>query len=174
MLKGGSAHRMSEKPEEDAAESGGKGGLKGLLFGLVAALVLGAGGFYAAYSGLIGGGESAAGSSHGKSAGKEGGGPAIAFVPLDPLVVSIGRAASGRYLRFSAQLEVPAEHAQEVEMLKPRVLDVLNSYLRAVESADIEDPSAMARLRAQMLRRVQLVTGDGRVRDLLITEFVLG
>jgi flagellar FliL protein len=31
----------------------------------------------------------------------------------------------------------------------------------------------MARLRAQMLRRIQVVTGEGRVRDLLITEFVL-
>jgi flagellar FliL protein len=29
------------------------------------------------------------------------------------------------------------------------------------------------RLRGQMLRRVQLVVGDGMVRDLLITEFVL-
>ena len=49
----------------------------------------------------------------------------------------------------------------------PRILDVLNSYLRAVELADLEDPSAMVRLRAQMLRRVQIVTGEGRVRDLL-------
>ena len=31
----------------------------------------------------------------------------------------------------------------------------------------------LVRLRAQMLRRVQMVTGEGRVRDLLITEFVL-
>ena len=55
----------------------------------------------------------------------------------------------------------------------PRVLDVLNSYLRAVEVSDLEDPSALVRLRAQMLRRVQIVTGEGRVRDLLVTEFVL-
>ena len=38
---------------------------------------------------------------------------------------------------------------------------------------DIEDPAALARLRAQMLRRIQVVTGEGQVRDLLITEFVL-
>jgi flagellar FliL protein len=31
----------------------------------------------------------------------------------------------------------------------------------------------MTRLRAQMLRRIQVVTGEGRVRDLLITRFVL-
>jgi len=55
----------------------------------------------------------------------------------------------------------------------PRILDVLNSYLRAVAITDLEDPTAMARLRAQMLRRVQIVTGEGRVRDLLVTEFVL-
>jgi flagellar FliL protein len=55
----------------------------------------------------------------------------------------------------------------------PRILDVLNSYLRAIDVASIEDPQAMARLRAQMLRRIQIVTGEGRVRDLLVTEFVL-
>ena len=55
----------------------------------------------------------------------------------------------------------------------PRILDVLNTYLRAVEVRDLEQPASLARLRAQMLRRVQVVTGEGRVRDLLITEFVL-
>ena len=58
-------------------------------------------------------------------------------------------------------------------MLLPRILDVLNGYLRAVETADLENPSALVKLRAQMLRRVQIVTGEGRVRDLLVTEFVL-
>jgi flagellar FliL protein len=52
-------------------------------------------------------------------------------------------------------------------------MDVLNGYLRAVEVAEIEDRSALIRLRAQMLRRVQIVTGEGRVRDLLVTEFVV-
>ena len=61
---------------------------------------------------------------------------------------------------------------QEVRV-EPRVMDVLNSYLRAVEVSDLEDPSALISLRAQMLRRIQLVTGEGRVRDLLIMEFVL-
>jgi len=29
------------------------------------------------------------------------------------------------------------------------------------------------RIRAHLLRRIQIVTGEGRVRDLLVTEFVL-
>ena len=50
---------------------------------------------------------------------------------------------------------------------------VMNSYLRALDTAALEDPAGLVRMRAQMLRRIQMVTGDGRVRDLLITEFVL-
>lgn len=144
----------------------------GLLLGLLGALVLGGGGFYAAYSGLIGG---SGGAGHG------GAPPVVAvpadagigFVPLEPLVVSLGHAATNRYLRFSAQLEIKEGFRDEVVLLEPRVLDVLNGFLRAVDSHDIESPEALGWLRAQMLRRVQVVTGEGRVRDLLITEFVL-
>ena len=50
---------------------------------------------------------------------------------------------------------------------------MLNSYLRAVSINELEDPSSLIRLRAQMLRRIQIVTGEGQVRDLLVTEFVL-
>lgn len=99
--------------------------------------------------------------------------PDIAFVALDPLVVSLGPGARSRHLRFTAQLEVTRKTEGEVRLLIPRIVDVLNSYLRAVSPADLENPAALVRLRAQMLRRVQIVTGEGRVRDILVTEFVL-
>lgn len=57
--------------------------------------------------------------------------------------------------------------------LLPRVVDTLNTYLRAVDVADLAAPAMAVKIRAQMLRRVQIVTGEGRVRDLLISEFVL-
>lgn len=141
---------------------------KPLLIGLVLALVLGGGGFYAAFSGLILGG--------GDQTGEETApGPlmGVAFVPLETMVISLGPDSGSEHLRFTAQLEVVDTAAADVTTLTPRILDVINSYLRAIDTASIEDPQAMARLRAQMLRRIQVVTGDGRVRDLLITEFVL-
>ena len=88
------------------------------------------------------------------------------------MIISLGTSGA-RHLRFSAQLEVPSAYQAEVEHLKPRVMDVLNGYLRAVDLRDLEDPSALMRLRAQMLRRIQVVTGEGRINDLLIIEFVL-
>lgn len=140
-----------------------------LIIGLVLMILAGGGGFYALYSGLLFGPP---------KPGAEAGGqrpealPDIAFIPLDPMVISI-RTTGAKHLRFTAQLEVAGHYAKEVEMLKPRVMDVLNSYLRAVDLADIEAPTSLGRLKAQMLRRVQMVTGEGRIRDLLVMEFVV-
>ncbi len=151
---------------EDAVKKRSKGPL---LVGLVLAAVLGAGGFYATWSGMILGGE-----THGAAAeGAPGPLTGIAFVPLETMVISLGPDSTSNHLRFTAQVEVVDTAAADVALLAPRIMDVLNSYLRAIDTASIEDPGAMARLRAQMLRRIQIVTGEGRVRDLLITEFVL-
>ncbi|MGG7565023.1 flagellar basal body-associated FliL family protein [Rhodovulum sp. DZ06] len=162
-------------PDDIVEEGKKKGGKGGLIIGLVLMLVLGGGGFFAVYSGMlalpIGGGEEHA--KEEKAAKPPPDLPPTAFVPLDEIVISLGRGARARHLVMSAELEVEPLHQAEVEMLKPRVLDVLNTYLRALDEKDVQDPAAMARLRAQMLRRIQVVTGEGRVRDLLITRFVL-
>jgi len=68
---------------------------------------------------------------------------------------------------------VPPDYAAEVEAIRPRIVDVLNGYLRAIDIATLEDPVTLTRLRAQMLRRIQVIAGPGRVKDLLIMEFVL-
>ncbi|MFT3690627.1 flagellar basal body-associated FliL family protein [Paenirhodobacter sp.] len=152
-----------------ALEAPKKKSLLPLLIGIVLMLVLGGGAFYAVYSGLVlGGHESAAGERPKAQNGQ----PPVSFVALDPMVISLGESGA-RHLRFSAQLEVEPRRAAEVELLKPRVMDVLNGYLRAVDITQLEDPSALIRLRAQMLRRIQIVTGEGIVRDLLIIEFVM-
>jgi len=50
---------------------------------------------------------------------------------------------------------------------------VINTYLRAIDPSDLEDPTALLRLRAQLLRRLQMVAGEDLVNDFLITEFIL-
>lgn len=140
-----------------------------VILGLVLFLGLGGGGFYAVYSGLILAPKSEGATT--EAAGEPA--PEIAFVPIPPVTISLGKVSDNHHLRFTAQLEVNKPKVEEVTALVPRILDVLNGYLRAVEIAELEDPDALVRLRSQMLRRIQIVTGDGRVRDLLVTEFVL-
>jgi flagellar FliL protein len=142
-----------------------------LILGLVLALLGGGAGFYATWSGLFLGPETEQASAEKASDVKAL--PDIQFVELEPLVVSITGAGELSHLRFRAQLEVPSMYKADVELLEPRIIDVLNGYLRALRTSDIEDTSALARLRAQMLRRVQVVIGPDRINDLLIMEFVI-
>ncbi len=151
-----------------------KSGKKGLLAGLVAALVFGGAGYYATGSGILTGVASeGAADANGHIAVATSPVSRVAFVALEPMVLSLGSDARSRYLNFSAHLEVLPEYAAEISHLKPRFQDVLNTYLRAVTEHDLESPAALSRLRAQMLRRLQIVAGNDRIRDLLITEFVL-
>ncbi len=162
-----------------------KSSKKGLIIGLVLALIGAGGGFYVTYSGvvssLLGGADTQAApsdDSHAQDGDHATAAPSQAsrdssFVPLDAITISLGSRGQSRHLRFSAQLEVAAGHASEVQRLMPRIMDVLNIYLRALDPHELEEPAALLRLRAQMLRRVQIVTGPGFVNDLLVMEFIL-
>ncbi|MEX0338176.1 MAG: flagellar basal body-associated protein FliL [Arenibacterium sp.] len=158
-----------------------KSGKKPLLIGIVLAVLGGGGGYFVVSSGIMPLGakpemqktsdvapeETVTIRKSGTDLSK------VAFVPIEPIVVSLNHQTTVKHLRFRASLEVETAYAQYVEQLLPRVADVLNSYLRAIDTEDFSDSLALMRLRAQMLRRIQIVTGQGRVRDLLIQEFVL-
>lgn len=145
-----------------------KGAKLPLIMGLALGLAGAGGGYAAVEMGLIGGGAEAD-----RPVVSDTATPDLAFVALDPLIISLPGSGGRTHLRFLAQLEVTPGAADDVRLLQPRIVDVLNGYLRAVDLAELEDPTALIRLRAQMLRRVQVVTGAEKVRDLLIMEFVL-
>lgn len=152
-----------------------RGMLVPLLIGVVLALLGGGGGYWAVTMGPF-----APPATEGAVA-DESGAPTtpdlppanVAFVPLETLVISLGPEQAARHLMFSAELEVDPAHLDAVTQLSPRVLDVLNGYLRVISLTELSDPTSLARLRAQMLRRIQIVTGPGKVQDLLVTQFVV-
>ena len=182
---------MAETDPDDAVQADGQGprkrGAKTLLISLVLALLLGGGGFYAVYSGLVplGGGDHVDAAGKGKDGdmadakarAKDDGADhhydQPAFVALEPIVLSLGEEASSRHLRVGLTIEVVPGAEDSVTEAIPRINDVLNTFLRAVDQRDFEVPRAMMRLRAQMLRRVRLVSPPDTVRDLLFQEFVL-
>ena len=159
------------------AEKPAKSSKMPLILGLVFALVGGGGGFMAVQMGLIGGGQGAEDHAESDASSQSGDDKVervpVAFVELDPLIVSLPSNRGPRFMRFAAQLEVVPGFEEEVTEIKPRIVDVLNGYLRAVEIAELENPASLVRLRGQMLRRIQVVAGKDRVKDLLIMEFVI-
>lgn len=161
---------MEETETQETEEPKKKSKLP-LIIGLVLAILGGGGGFYAVYSGLILGDSVEMAEEPEPEVDTEL--PPVAFVPVDPVVISLAAEGGLKHLRFAAQLEVPNAARTKVETLLPRVVDVFNSYLRAVEIADLEDPTALIKVRSHLLRRAQLVLGDDAVSNLLIMEFVL-
>ena len=164
---------MAQNTEDTDEETPKKKSKLPLILGLVVARVGVGGSFFAIYSGLLFGGDHVADPHEEAAAEHDQAMADIDFVPIEPMTISLGPAVENRHLRFRAQLEVPKAKQANVNLLIPRVVDVLNSYLRALDIADLEDPAALTRLRAQMLRRVQVVTGPGQVNDLLVMEFVM-
>lgn len=161
----------ADPTEDDAPKKGSK---MPLILGVVFALVGGGGGYFVVSSGMLGGStETDEDMAEQEEEVEVEALPPIAFVPLEPLLVSLPRNGVYNVLRFRVELEVNAGFEEEVTSISPRIVDVLNGYLRAVTIEELADPTILGRLRSQMLRRVQTVAGEGRIRDILIMEFVL-
>lgn len=158
---------------------------KGMLFGLIGAVVLGGATFYGVFSGLIpipiGDPPPEAAQQSNDSADQperensktEYADLSSSFISMREMIISLGPNSNAKHLKLVISVEVDSEAEQQVTALAPRIRDVLNTFLRAVDEREFEVPRAMTRLRGQMLRRVQLVTPPGAVRDLLIQDFIL-
>ena len=160
----------AEVIHEEGAPASRRGKLLPVLIGVGGALALGAGSFAAVYTGMLDGFL-----AKGDEVAAAGPPPVVnvGFVALEPITVSLAPGGAHRHLRFRAELEIVESERAAVELLRPRILDTLNGYLRALEPDQFEQPATLAFLRAQMLRRIGIVVGEGRVRDLLVLEFVL-
>lgn len=164
---------MTDATAEEA-EAPKKSGKKGMIIAVILAVAGAGAGYYVTSSGLLPLGgkampEKAADKDKNLPAEAL---PAVEFVDLPAVIVSVN-AGDSRHLKFHAQLEVNADYVADVEKMQPRVMDVLNNYLRAVELRDLEDSMALIRIRGHLLRRIAIVVGEGRVRDVLVMEFVL-
>jgi flagellar FliL protein len=158
----------ANKPEEGNSKNTSK---MPLILGILSCLIGSAGGYFAARSGLILPLESAVadiGPKHELEDLAD-----VTFVKVDPIIVTLRQGSSNKHLIFRSQLEVPLTYRADVEHLLPRIIDIMNSYLSALGTEDFESPTIIVRIRSQLLRRVQVVTGFDRVNDLLVMEFVL-
>ncbi|WP_227428181.1 flagellar basal body-associated FliL family protein [Roseibaca sp. Y0-43] len=140
-----------------------------ILIGVAGAALLGGGGFYAVYSGMILG-HKVPEAEHATAAHAA---PMPSYMPIDQLTLSLANPDGAQHLRMSAQIEIADGRLAEAEGYRPRFLAVMNTYLRAIEPRDLQDSAALIRLRAQILRRLQMVAGEDLVDDFLITEFIL-
>lgn len=161
---------QTANPEELQDEKPQKSSKLPLILGLILAIVGAGAGFFVVSSGMfVGEGDHIPAEETAPVELSE----TPSFLPVETLVINLPDNTEARHLLFTSELEVDVAHVDEVSALMPRIVDVLNGYLRSVSLEDLQTPTNLVRLRAQMLHRVQVVVGEGKVKDILIMEFVL-
>jgi len=96
------------------------------------------------------------------------------FVEFPEMTLSLPNGGRPRQLRLKLAVEVAGDPATvQPDLLSPRIYDSLVLYLRTLRDGEMEGALAMDRLRGDLHRRLELVLGPGRVRDVLITGFVV-
>jgi flagellar FliL protein len=163
-------------PGDGATAEGGKAKAgKGKLIAIAAAVFLIVGGGAGAYvSGVFGGGETetaAEGDGHG--VGKAAHQPVFYALPEMIVTINTGERKS-TFLKLKLNIEVgdPAQTSR-IEPLLPRVTDVCQVFLRDLRPDDLHGSAGTARLRTELLRRINLALAPIPVNDVLIAEMMI-
>lgn len=99
----------------------------------------------------------------------------IAYYELPEMLVNIQSTEKRRpYLRLMLQLELhnPSD-VPGMDLLKPRIIDAIQVYLRELRVEDLEGSAGSERLKQELLKRVRLTSAPIEVADVLFTNFVV-
>lgn len=98
-------------------------------------------------------------------------GPVVA---LEPFVVNLDEPGQSRYLKVTFQLELVKTDAQMlIEKNKQVIRDAILSYLSGLKLADTLGVAAKDKLRGDVMRKLEDIVGDHKVRRMFIQEFVV-
>jgi flagellar FliL protein len=110
------------------------------------------------------------------AAGKIAAGPdGVTFYTLPDLIVNI-QSADGRptYLKLKLTLEMKdAALATHLQGEAPRMQDMFQGFLRELRPEDLAGSAGSYQLRAEILRRVNLIAAPGKVDAVLIEEMLV-
>lgn len=87
---------------------------------------------------------------------------------MEPMTITAG--TRGQTLRLGIAIEV-WENDPEID--SARLRDAFTTYLRALDPAQLADPSFHMRMKRALLHRARVVAGPDVIADVLITDFLL-
>lgn len=101
--------------------------------------------------------------------------PAVIFVDLPEVLVNLSSDSRRmRFLKLRLAVEVSSTRtADTVQQLTPRIMDSFQLYLRGLTVEDLGGPSALYRLKQEMLARINLALDPSRVDDVLFKEMLV-
>ncbi|NVB81207.1 MAG: flagellar basal body-associated FliL family protein [Kofleriaceae bacterium] len=98
-------------------------------------------------------------------------GPVIA---LQPFVVNLDEPGQSRYLKVTMQFELVAPEVEAlIEKNKQVIRDAILSHLSGLKLADTLGAAAKDKLRADVMKKVEEIVGERKVRRMFFQEFVV-
>ncbi|HRO32064.1 MAG TPA: flagellar basal body-associated FliL family protein [Brevundimonas sp.] len=123
-----------------------------------------------------GGGHGKEGGEADPAAGKIAEGPdGVTFYTLPDMVVNV-QSADGRptFLKLKLTLEMKdAALAEHLQAEAPRMQDMFQSFLRELRPEEMQGSAATYQLKAELLRRINLIAAPGKVDAVLIEEMLV-
>ena len=161
---GGGAAFFLMKPKPEAAAEGGHGAEKK------------GGGGHGKADKKKGGGDHGGGGEADAALGTISAGPdGVTFYTLPDMVVNI-QSPDGRptFLKLKLTLEMDDPHlAETLQAEAPRMQDMFQGFLRELRPEDLAGSAGSFQLRAEILRRVNLIAAPGKVDAVLIEEMLV-
>ena len=101
--------------------------------------------------------------------------PEVAFYDVPNILVNIQSPdGAPAYLKISLSLELNNEEEKAgVEALKDRMVDQFQGYLRELRMDDLKGSAGIARVKEELLRRVNVAAAPYKVRDVLLQEMIV-
>lgn len=96
-----------------------------------------------------------------------------AFVEFSPLVISMPGGGRSRHLKIGLVIETSPDDAEYIKNQTFVIYDVLNTYLRSIDSLELQSPTMISDLKKQIQYRIELVAPGVEIHKTLITEFLL-
>ncbi len=96
------------------------------------------------------------------------------FIDLPEVIVNMN--AGGRratFLKMRIKLEIAAADQAAVQALQPRIMDLVQTYLRELRPEELRGSMGTHRLREELLSRINIAVAPARVRDVLFVEMLV-
>jgi flagellar FliL protein len=101
--------------------------------------------------------------------------PQVAFFDMPDVIVNIQTTdGTPAYLKLGVSLELAsAEERSGLQVLKPRIVDQFQAYLREIRVDDLKGSAGVLRLKEELLRRVNVAAAPYPVKDVLLKEMIV-
>ena len=93
---------------------------------------------------------------------------------MDPFVVNLNEAGGKRYLKSKIELEYMTEEVRkELESRLPQMRDVILLHLSSKTLDEIQSIDGKVELKNALIKRINQVLKQGKIRNLYFTQFVI-